>query len=504
MAPDEWESVAVVYFQHFQVEKDVVKDMLQQKYKAYPVNMNWQNARTVVLKMHSRIIAASTLRYHEKFSFVEVVLFATHRDHERCGFGGLLSSIILAKSHDVQCNKILLRASKAATPFWCSQGFKPYAYGSSDLLGAYNDHHCLQLPETCQMTRDVSAKHPWIEFSLGKCKARDRLLGDLGATVLPVGPRRGIRSGLDGERKRGDAVAEGEGTEPKGKLYIQVLHAAAPEDAEAREGCGLFDNTKLAAEDLFPAVVKKRRRQPPRVANMPSGAPTDDGSPDRRPGGQHTQPSEYLNDEQQITDELQFIQRQLKLLQKRRRAILKLGDRLKQATVTAPLPRPSPAAPSPAPPSLIHRKEPTPSPVATPPPGWNGAKLGAPPPVAGYPHPPDQYLPKMMLPQASNPLLTQWWMVQQMQQMQQVQQMQWLNAAGAWPGMAPSAPGPTPLPLPPQPFPSPATLLMTPPLKPALQPPLPPGPMGPALTPLPCTRVPVIPPNPPLSLLPQP
>jgi len=71
MTTVEWESVAgfcwlhlarilsiipALYAQHFQVDKDIVKDMLQQKYKAYPSSMNWQNARTLVLKCHSQIL----------------------------------------------------------------------------------------------------------------------------------------------------------------------------------------------------------------------------------------------------------------------------------------------------------------------------------------------------------------------------------------------------------------------------------------------------------------
>lgn len=48
---------AAIYYQHFQVDRDIIKDMLLQKYKAYPASMNWQSARTIVLKLHTKIVA---------------------------------------------------------------------------------------------------------------------------------------------------------------------------------------------------------------------------------------------------------------------------------------------------------------------------------------------------------------------------------------------------------------------------------------------------------------
>eukprot|EP00668_Euglena_longa_P012237 GGOE01014672.1.p1 GENE.GGOE01014672.1~~GGOE01014672.1.p1 ORF type:complete len:508 (+),score=94.48 GGOE01014672.1:79-1602(+) len=469
LQPDEWERVAAIYFQHFQVDKDIVKDMLLQKYKAYPASMNWQNARTIVLKLHSKIVAACTLRHHEKFGFVEVALFAAHRDYERRGLGGLLSSFILLKACESQCSKVLLRASKAATPFWCSQGFKAFTYGSSDLLGAYNDANCMQLPETCQMVRDVFVKYQWVELSLGKCKGGLQLLGDCRATVLPAGPRR--------ERKR-DATGDMDLPEERPREYLRVFQGKVPDDAEEREGSGLFDNTKLSADAIFPAAARKRRRQPPR----PGGAPAA-GSTEHSVGtsGPAKAVMDATEEEELLLEELHLITLQFKWLRQRRRALKALG---------LPL--------TPAPPATPALSTPTAPPAASP---ATSVAMARGPSGPGRPQATAQAAPKppaaadwkgymqQMMAQASNPLMTQLWLANL--QMQQLQRMQWLPpgplASPQWPPASPvPAAGPLPGGLPPfgQPPIPPPLLPGGTPLMPGGSPMLPPTTM-----PLPAPRI---------------
>eukprot|EP00667_Euglena_gracilis_P007952 EG_transcript_8040 len=429
LQPDEWEHAAAIYYQHFQVDRDIIKDMLLQKYKAYPASMNWQSARTIVLKLHTKIVAACTLRHHEKFGFVEVALFAAHRDYERRGLGGLLSAYVLLKSCESQCSKVLLRASKAATPFWCSQGFKAFAYGSSDLLGTYNDANCLQLPETCQMVRDVSLKHRWVELSLGKCKGVLQLLGDWGATVLPAGPRR--------ERRR-DAQGDADPVDERPKEYLRIFQGKTPADAEEREGSGLFDNTKLSADAIFPSAARKRRRPAPR---QPGGPATGHGEHAAGPGeAAQVDPAE---EEEMLLEELHHVALQLKWIRLRKRALQALGLPL--------APAPPPVAGLPATPSTPPPPSPVPTAMAAAARGPGGpgrpqtlatAPASTPPaaPTAdwkGYVQ--MQQMMAQAQAQANNPLMAQLWMANL--QMQQLQRMQWLPpgplASPQWPPIAP-------------------------------------------------------------------
>eukprot|EP00906_Rhabdomonas_costata_P009389 RCo013289 len=190
-APEDVATVAELYQQHFETNAEVVQHMLRQNYREYPPHLNFAFARTVVLKRGQTTVSAATVRVHKSTSglrFLEICLFATHKAHSGCGYGGVLSSLLLQKSFLAECTKIVLRATASATSFWWSQGYRfcPETTASQDPFYAYVLTHCLNFPQTCLMYRDLEVQCNWVEYSLAKTQRVAQVLQDCGASVQPM------------------------------------------------------------------------------------------------------------------------------------------------------------------------------------------------------------------------------------------------------------------------------------------------------------------------------
>ena len=114
------DAVAAIYLQHFLIDANAknrdqfLRDMLTSKYKEWPAATNFVTARSLILLRGDVITCAATIRLHRMShsKFLEVILFATHKDHVKKGYGGLLSSILLWKA----------RPSPPCTPLPLYQG----------------------------------------------------------------------------------------------------------------------------------------------------------------------------------------------------------------------------------------------------------------------------------------------------------------------------------------------------------------------------------------------
>eukprot|EP00667_Euglena_gracilis_P008649 EG_transcript_8768 len=328
------EAVTAIYLQHFLIDANTrnrdqfLKDMLNSKYKEWPPATNFVSARTVILQRGDSIVSAATIRLHRMShsKFLEVILFATHKEHIKRGYGGLLSSVLLWKAHVADCRHILLRSSNSSTFFWCSQGYKAYPYSKTtktDALMCYYDNHCLAFPETVLMYREVGQAFPWVEISLSRC--RDRLvLDDMDVSITPLGSRSRMGPSPD-------------------KVTCSVHPLDEPLDADTRKGSGLFDNEKLTAEQLLPPKPPAKKR---RGWQSVPAAPSPEPQPKRRrapSAAPDRHPEVFANEAQYVQHQLLLVREQLKLLQERKKFLLPKPAAV--PIVAAPGPAESPAAP---------------------------------------------------------------------------------------------------------------------------------------------------------------
>eukprot|EP01012_Entosiphon_sulcatum_P033343 TRINITY_DN42208_c0_g1_i1.p1 TRINITY_DN42208_c0_g1~~TRINITY_DN42208_c0_g1_i1.p1 ORF type:complete len:641 (-),score=76.63 TRINITY_DN42208_c0_g1_i1:155-2077(-) len=188
--------------------KQEVHDMLSQRVGSKGIPTDFTTATSVALRREHALISVACVRLFSEdnrlpsmdgttgaavappppVSFLEIVLFATHFEFTRHGYGGLLVAILKAKAVAAGAKKVILRSSKDAVTFWRSQEFQPWPETPGDPLQDYFNTYCLWLHPTVLMECTLTAADAdpgRLESLLRRCRKSKPILRDYGSSLVP-------------------------------------------------------------------------------------------------------------------------------------------------------------------------------------------------------------------------------------------------------------------------------------------------------------------------------